>query len=258
MSATFLMFHELERPGGTLADEAPGYVRYVVDEARFSRWLRWLSAAGRSGVSVGEWRREPARAGTVVFTFDDGCESDWTVAAPLLREAGFGATFYVVSRWIGRRRGFMTAAQLRSLHEAGFEIGSHSATHAFLSDLEPRALREEIAGSKRELEDLLGAPVRHLSCPGGRWHRRVSEVAREASYETVSTSAIGRNGAGSDAWALARCAVLRDTSDGAFRDLCLGTGFARLRARQQLLDGAKRLLGTRLYTGLRRRALKST
>ena len=257
MSATFLMFHEIERPGHPLAETDPGYVRYVVDESRFSTWLAWMSAAGVHGASVGEWLATGAAAG-VVLTFDDGCESDWTMAAPLLRQAGCTATFFVVSHWMGRRPGFMTPSQLRALHEAGFEIGSHSATHAFFTDLGDDELRDELTASKREIEDMIGAPVRHLSCPGGRWDRRVAQLAGAAGYETVSTSAVGRNDPATNRLALTRCAVMRDTSDDAFRNLCSGAGLGRLRAQQQLRDGAKRLLGTRLYTGLRRLALRQS
>jgi len=249
------MFHELQVPGRPVVDDQPGYLRYVVHEATFSRHLRAMSEQQLHGVAVGAAWDSAGPDGCVVLTFDDGCETDWTVAAPLLSALGLGATFYVVSGWIGRR-GFMDTRQLRELHAAGFEIGSHSASHAFFNDLDEGALRHEIADSRRAIEDILGDRVRHLSCPGGRATRRAARVAEESGYETMATSCIGRNDTSTDRYALARCAVMADTTPARFAALCRGRGLRRLRARQQLLTGARRLVGNRLYAGLRQYALR--
>jgi peptidoglycan/xylan/chitin deacetylase (PgdA/CDA1 family) len=254
-----LMYHELERPGRPLADADPGYVRYVLDESHFVRQIAWMRSAGLRGVSVGQARQAAfAAPAQIVITFDDGCETDWVVAAPHLLEYGFGATFYVVSRWIGCRAGFLTAAQLRELSAAGFEVGSHSATHAFLTGLEDGGLRRELLDSKREIEDVVGRPVTHLSCPGGRVSRRVADAAREAGYETMATSRLGVNGPCTDPFALARCPVLRDTPQHTFEALCRGERLAGLQVREHALGAAKALLGNRLYTSLRHFALRSS
>lgn len=251
------MYHEIERAGRPLADADPGYVRYVVDESRLVEQLRWMAAAGLNGVGVSDACRAGLDTpGRVVITFDDGCETDWVVAAPHLAAHGFGATFYVVSRWVGRRPGFLSATQLREISDAGFEVGSHSATHAFLSDLSDAELRRELVDSRRELQDMLGKQVSAFSCPGGRWSRRVADAAREAGYETVATSRIGANGPAADPYALARCAVLRDTPARRFGAFCHGRGLAGQQLRDQALTAAKAVLGHRMYTSLRDAALR--
>lgn len=253
-----LMYHEIERSGRQLADADPGYVRYALDESRFVRQIAWMANAGLQGVSMGDAHQHAFGARRqVVITFDDGCESDWVVAAPRLRERGFGATFYAVSRWIGRRAGFLSAAQLRELSEAGFEVGSHSATHAFLPDLDDARLRRELLESRLEIEDILSRPVTHLSCPGGRLSRRVADAAREAGYETMATSRMGVNGPGSDPFALARCPLRRDTPQHTFEAFCRGDRLRGLQVREHALGAAKTLLGNRLYNSLRHLALRS-
>jgi peptidoglycan/xylan/chitin deacetylase (PgdA/CDA1 family) len=253
----FLMYHELATPGRRPCEDGPGYLRYVVDSRTFAGHLDWLAARRMHVCGVGEaCRRGLETADQVVITFDDGCETDAEIAAPLLAERGFGATFFVVSSWVGRRRGFMHAGQLRGLHQRGFEVGSHSDTHAFLSDLGPAELHRELRDSRRALEDSLGAPVRHLSCPGGRWSARVASAAREAGYDTVSTSRLGVNGRDDGGYSLARCAILRETTLRRFESLCRGTQPWGTRIHAALLDGAKRTLGNRLYVGLRNAALR--
>ena len=71
---------------------------------------------------------------TVCITFDDGCETDLLAAAPILKEFGFGATFYITVGFLGKP-GYLSEAQVRNLSALGFEIGCHSLTHPYLPTL---------------------------------------------------------------------------------------------------------------------------
>ena len=44
----------------------------------------------------------------VVLTFDDAVKSHRTFVAPLLKELGFGATFFVTHKWMDDPTNFMT------------------------------------------------------------------------------------------------------------------------------------------------------
>src|SRR6478752_6109976 len=94
----YLMYHELEQAGRSLCRSENGYVRYVVAVEAFRDQMRAIARAGLRGTSVGEALDGSARC--VAITFDDGCESDYLIAAPVLLEFGFTATFYVVSGFI--------------------------------------------------------------------------------------------------------------------------------------------------------------
>jgi peptidoglycan/xylan/chitin deacetylase (PgdA/CDA1 family) len=190
----------------------------------------------------------------VVVTFDDGAESDYTVAAPLLLEHGFGATFYVVPGLLGHA-GYMTAAQLRELHAMGFEVGSHSLTHRYLTDVDAAALRDEVLGSKQRLEDLLGEPVRHFACPGGRVNRAVTAAVKEAGYGSLATSRFGQNGAATDPYRLARVAVFRHSTLAQFESVCRGQGLLARRMADTVLAAAKTALGNGTYDRFRRLVL---
>ncbi len=67
----------------------------------------------------------------VILTFDDSNVSDYTFTAPLLKNYGFGATFYIPTNcdWLGipdRDDWRMTWEQIKSFDADGFEIGNHS------------------------------------------------------------------------------------------------------------------------------------
>src|SRR5204862_8266893 len=65
----------------------------------------------------------------VVLTFDDAVKSHRTFVAPLLKELGLGATFFVTHKWMDDQTNFMTWQDIADIHEMGFEIGNHSWTH---------------------------------------------------------------------------------------------------------------------------------
>ncbi len=252
----FLMYHELEQPGRPTGRREPGYLRYVVAEENFLAQLDYLRGQGFQGLSVGAaLAGRPAGQRAVALTFDDGYETDLTVAAPRLRERGFGATFYVVTGFVGRP-GFLTGLQLRELAELGFEVGCHSMSHPYLTDLDDRQLRVEVVEAKDRLEQLTGRPVAHFSCPGGRWDDRVVRLAREAGYASVATSRVGANTPATDRFALARVAVQRGMGLADFAAVCRGRHFWRRRLKEGALGWAKRLAGNALYEKLRAAALR--
>ena len=245
----YLMYHELEVVGSPPCQSEPGYMRYVVREPDFREQMDWLLNAGMRGISVSDALENKA-AGGIVITFDDGCETDLTVAAPILHKANFGATFYItVGIWAAPA--IWLPRQVRELSDAGFDIGCHSMTHAYLSDLNESDLNREISEAKSQLEEMIGRPVHHFSCPGGRWSPKVSEVARRAGYHSITTSRIGVNRPTSDAFRLARVVVMRGLTLAAFQDLCRGHGLWQRQFRSFLQTTSHHLLGNALYERLR-------
>lgn len=245
----YLMYHELEVDGRPLCESEQGYVRYAVRESAFREQMNWLQSSGLRGVSVSQALSNPA-AGDIVITFDDGCETDLTVAAPLLAKLGFAATFYITVGFLGRP-GYLLARQVRELSGAGFEIGCHSMSHPYLTDLNEEQLNHEIVEAKARLEEMIDRPVHHFSCPGGRWSPTVAEVARRAGYRSVTTSRIGVNRSQSDSFQLARVVVMRDLALPAFKDLCRGRGLWQRQLRKIVQTKSHQILGNALYDRLR-------
>ncbi len=252
-SILYLMYHELEIPGRKLCNSEPGYERYVLLEGEFREQMELLKASGYQRLSGGQARAVPEGSSISkngCITFDDGSETDLLAAAPLLHQAGFGATFYITAGWLGQP-GHLSASQLRELGGQGFEIGCHSMTHPMLTDLDEAGLRREIADAKSQLEQIVGRPVEHFSCPGGRYDDRVVRVARGAGYRTVATSRIHANSPETDAFALGRVAILRGMPAKDFSAICSGDGLRRMRAESRLRNAAKRLLGNAFYERIR-------
>jgi peptidoglycan/xylan/chitin deacetylase (PgdA/CDA1 family) len=245
----FLMYHELELPGRKLCQSEPGYVRYILAIDAFHKQLQWLRDSGFRGLNVSEALSYPAER-SVSITFDDGCETDLIAAAPLLREFGFHATFYVTAGFLDTP-GYLSSHQLRELNSREFEIGCHSMTHPYLSDLSDSDLNREIADAKTHIESVLSHPIEHFSCPGGRYNERVLSIAKQAGFKSVANSDFHVNTAASSVYELGRIAVLRDMSLDQFGATCRGHGLWKKRLQHTTSRVIQRTLGNRTYDQLR-------
>lgn len=147
---------------------------------------------------------EPASDGVhrAVLTFDDGLLTVRAAALPILLRRAVPATAYVVSDWVGRTNrwpsqpravpclALMTWTHLRELRDAGIRIGSHSASHRPLRQLDEPSWDEELRGSRARLEDELQVAVSDFAYPYG--HRDAEAVRRvRAVYATAVTSDLG-------------------------------------------------------------------
>jgi len=250
----FLMYHELEVPGRAVSRSEPGYIRYILAENSFKTQMNWLAQNGWRGLSTGDALAYPDGK-SVAITFDDGCETDFVTAAPILKEHGFNATFYVTAGFMGKP-GYMIPAQLQQLSALGFEIGCHSMTHAYLDDLDPMALQREIADAGKKLEDMTGRKVAHFSCPGGRLNERVITVAREGGYRSLATSSARVNTPATDPFLLGRVAIMRDFMLTSFGEVCEGKSLWRMRLNESLRGTAKQIMGNTLYDRFRELLLR--
>ena len=244
----FLMYHELQSPGRALCEDSAGYARYVVTEDDFRKQLEVVETNKWRGLNVTQALQ--SRKDAVCFTFDDGCASDLHIAAPLLSEKNFNATFYVTVNHLGRP-GYLTQPELKELSDLGFEIGSHSVSHRHLNDLTSAEIEFELAESKKRLEEIIGRRVVHFSCPGGRVNHLTTEAAVNAGYKTLATSRIGLNFVDSDPFALNRIAIKSGLNVRAFEGLCTGRGLLLKRSEEQILTMGKRLIGNQRYDRVR-------
>jgi peptidoglycan/xylan/chitin deacetylase (PgdA/CDA1 family) len=89
--------------------------------------------------------------------------------------------------------GFMTWDQVRDMHAAGIGFGSHSRSHRLLPSLSSREVSEEVRESKKQMEDMLGAPITTFAYPNGNYDAAVMAELKEAGYRLAATTRRGIN-----------------------------------------------------------------
>ena len=170
-----------------------------------------MAAAGILAAANAEpARAESGRAGIVTFTFDDGFQTQYSVAFPLLGERGMVGTLYIPSGFIDSKGApsRLTWDEVREISSAGWEIGSHTVSHPHLSDLSIEAARRELDESKHDIARRIGhAPV-SFSPPFGDYNdAMLAEISKD--YQSSVLASGDQSGFANDPRALNRFLIAR-------------------------------------------------
>ena len=214
-----LMYHRV----GEIRAEAE--MRYCVSPDRFADHMRALSKSGWWACAIDDFTAwleggPGLPAGAFLLTFDDGFLGIYRHVLPILRQLGWPATVFLVSTLLGSQDVWRRAEsseihtypllglpEINAMRPSGFAFHSHTRTHAELTRLGDEALYQEVAGSKSDLEALLGEPVAYIAYPFGRYDERVSRMARAAGYRAAFSVESGFNRPGIDAYRIRRIDV---------------------------------------------------
>ena len=184
----------------------------------------------------------------VILTFDDGYADAFAHAVPLLQEFGLRAVFFVLADpkirtniWDEKdglpSTPLMNEKQILELHEAGFEIGSHSLSHATLTSASREQAWDEISRSRMLLEILLNASVKSFAFPYGLANLTTRKMVKDAGYTIGCATYAGQPRFGTDQFDLHRILVpgSSDTVGFAVRVLAPFEYYTWLRQKTKLL-----------------------
>jgi peptidoglycan/xylan/chitin deacetylase (PgdA/CDA1 family) len=133
----------------------------LVSHGEGTTWVRGYSLTDVTRPGPLRWDQP-----MVSITFDDGWQSVYDRALPLLNKHGFKSTQYVNASSI-ETQNFMTAAELQQLHQAGHEIAAHSYEHLDLTSISTDRLDEQLRRSEEALA-AAGLATDDLATPYGR------------------------------------------------------------------------------------------
>jgi peptidoglycan/xylan/chitin deacetylase (PgdA/CDA1 family) len=181
--------------------------------------LTSLVRRGYRGATFEQAVTAPLAPRTVAVTFDDAYRSVLELALPILERLRLPGSIYVPTDWVGREEpmtwpgieewaGGPHAGELRcldwdglrTLADAGWEVGSHTRTHPRLTTLADAALTEELAASGAAVEAGIGRPCTTIAYPYGDVDARVVRAAREAGYRAGAALPSGMHRRSTLAW----------------------------------------------------------
>lgn len=115
--------------------------------------ILYSCAPGKS-VSSGNPKLLPIPDKLVVFTFDDAVASHFTYVAPLLKQYGFNATFFVTEgfNFHTNKKDYLTWEQIKALNDDGFEIGNHTKDHIGIFPETVAQLKDQLDAITRKCE----------------------------------------------------------------------------------------------------------
>jgi peptidoglycan/xylan/chitin deacetylase (PgdA/CDA1 family) len=193
---TILCYHRFGQPATKMS----------IPAATFALQLQWLAANDYTVVPLAEVRdflegRRALPPRAVVITIDDGYESTYRHAFPLLKKHGFPATLFAYTDFIGAGDA-VGWGQLQEMVQSGLvSVQSHSKSHRNLierqADETDARYRANIDAEMRVPRDLLsrrlGAEVRHIAYPYGDANAIVLESAARHGFQIGTTVIPGAN-----------------------------------------------------------------
>ena len=185
LAVPILMYHVIGiAPAGAVNPDL------YVKQGEFIAQLRYLSTNGYHAVTLQQVYDFWHNGGTlpdkpVVLSFDDGDTPDFTVVAPLLNELQWPGTLNLI---VGRHKLRFKKPIVRALIKAGWEIDSHTVTHADLPGLSAKQLAFEVGASRKKLQALYHVPVNFFCYPSGRFDPAAIAAVQKAGYLGATTT----------------------------------------------------------------------
>lgn len=161
---------------------------YRITSEKFENQMKYLSDNRYHPISLAVYidslknnTKLPDKA--VVLSFDDGWKTQYKYAVPILKKYKFTATFFIITDYVNHNyKAYMSWNDLKDLVENNFDIESHTKTHSILTKLDVKHLVNELAGSKKILEDKLGIKVTALAYPNYMQNKTTQGVVENAGY----------------------------------------------------------------------------
>lgn len=210
-----LMYHVINPPPPT----AP-YPGLYVPAGEFVAQMQALKAAGWHAVTMDQlesnWTRGvPLGPGKpIVLSFDNGYQSQYTQALPVLQRLGWVGDENVQLTGLPPSQGGLGEAQIRGLVAAGWELDTQGISHANLTALDAQQLHYQVAVARSLLQQRYHVPVNWFCYPSGHYDANVIAAVRAAGYVGSTTVVPGWAHPADDPYRLHRLRVLGGTSPG--------------------------------------------
>ena len=181
ITCSILLYHRIAEPPSLDSLAA----RYYTSSADFQWQMQALKDWGYTTIPISllvdaimKGALLPPRP--VVISFDDGYESVYENAYPIMQALGFTGIMYIIVDYVGSQ-GYMDVGQIQEMTANGWEIGSHSMTHPHLPAVHDQ-INYEAGQSKSRLASEIGVSVETFAYPYGEIDSFVVDKVAEYGY----------------------------------------------------------------------------
>ena len=184
-----LMFHYIRSV--SKADDPLGY-DLSIEPTLFAEYLDRLVEAGYKTITPAQFLTGKVPTNSIILSFDDGYLDFYQVAYPLLSQRKMTAVIFAISGFLDDKDGrYLTRTQVKTLSDAGIEIGSHTVDHANLAEIDTKRIQDELLISRQVLEQITGKRVGAIAYPSGKYNDDTLRLADYVGYSFGVTTEPG-------------------------------------------------------------------
>ena len=117
----------------------------------------------------------------IAISFDCAWGTDYTdKLLEIMQEHNIKCTFFSVEFWTKKNPEY-----IKKISDYGHEIGTHSASHPYMSKLDRETIIKELSSSASAITDITGKKVELFRPPYGDYNDRLIKTARELNLFTI-------------------------------------------------------------------------
>lgn len=162
-----------------------------IGKTKFEEQMAFLKEQGYQTLYFSELKN-PIPEKAVIVSFDDGFESVYQNAMPIMKKYGIKGNVYLPTAYVGKEK-FMTWDMVRELSKDGFEMQAHTHNHVDIRGLDEDGLRKEITDSNERFLSELGQIPTAFCMPFGTYDKAsVRALKKIGAYEYWLGSYYGR------------------------------------------------------------------
>ena len=166
---------------------------YVVSTDRLNMDMQYLKDNGFTTLSSDELydfmvKNKPIPQKSILITFDDCYEDNYTNAYPILKKYNFKATIFVITGYVDKGKQFLSSTQLKEMQKNGIDIESHTNLHEKLGTCTYDSQLKTLKISKTYIEKTLNKTVRYISYPFGSYNSDTLKATNAAGYKMAFTT----------------------------------------------------------------------
>lgn len=208
-----LMYHVIAAPPA--GAPFPGL---YVPPAEFSEQMQALASAGWHAVTQDQveayWRRGVSLGSgkPIVLSFDNGYQSQYTQALPVLRRLGWVGVENLQLTGLPPSQGGLGQEEIHGLVADGWELDTQGFSHAELPALDAEQLHYQVTTARQVIQQRYHVPANWFCYPSGHYDATVVAAVKAAGYVGATTVVPGWAQAGDDTYRLPRLRVLGGTT----------------------------------------------
>jgi peptidoglycan/xylan/chitin deacetylase (PgdA/CDA1 family) len=179
--------------------------RYETSTGTFEFLLSTLKAYGYQTITFADLmnyldKGKPLPAKPIIITSDDGYQSTYTYALPILKKYGYKMTVFLITSYMGNdentrrlnefdfdaegvpHRPMLIWPEVRAMSKYGIEFQSHTWSHGIITNIPIEQAERELAQSKYDIEVNVGKPCFIVAWSHGIFNGEVLSLLSKTGY----------------------------------------------------------------------------